>query len=203
MPSELQPVQPDNPDSQPVSDFSETDEVLLFVAKDEHEYGPYDQNQILAMLQTAELTKKDLVFYEGLGEWKPIEDVFDVQEQLTHFMDEGQEPEVVVNVYNILSDMLGAGEEIYYIAHQRKKMLRTQRDVVVVTNKRLIIVRHHLASHEVEDYLWTNISSVQTREGLMGNVFAIRHSNDRSTEVDSLPHSQIAKLVQLAQEMRS
>ena len=176
--------------------------IQFYVAKDGQEFGPYDQNQILTMLQTGEVTKKDLVYYDELGDWKKIEDVFDVQEQLTHFMDEGQEPEVVVAVYNIISEMLGSGEDVYYIAHQRKKFLRSQRDVVIVSNKRLMVLKHHLTSYEVEDYLWSNVLSVHTKEGLMGSVFAVRLSNDRVVEIDDLPHAQIAKLVQLSQEMR-
>ncbi|CAN5367386.1 hypothetical protein BH23VER1_BH23VER1_03650 [soil metagenome] len=174
----------------------------FFVAKDEQEHGPYDETEILTMLQTGEVTKRDMVYYDGLGEWKPIDEVFEIQEALTHFMDEGQEPEVVVKAYNIISEMLGGDEEIYYIAHQRKKFLRGNRDVVVVTNHRLVIVKHHLTGHEIEDYLWSNIVSVQTKEGIMGSVFAIRHSNDHVFEVDAIPHAQLARLVQLSQELR-
>ena len=174
----------------------------FFVSKHDQEFGPYDESQILAMLQTGELAKKDLCFYEGLGDWQPIEDVFEIQEQLIHFMDEGQEAEVVVQVYNILSEMLSGDEEIYYIAHQRKKFLRAHRDVVAVTNRRLLALTYHLTSHDVDDYLWSSVVSVHAKEGLMGNVFAVRLANDRVVEVDDLPHAQIAKLVQLAQEMR-
>jgi hypothetical protein len=176
--------------------------IQFFIAKGGQEYGPYDQNQILTMLQTGEVTKRDLVYYDQLGAWKRIDEVFEVQEQLTHFMDEGQEPEVVVAVYSIIADMLGYGEEIYYIAHQRKKFLRSQRDVVIVSNQRLLVMKHHLTSYEVDDYIWRNIVSVHTKEGLMGSVFAVRLTNDRVVEIDDLPHAQIAKLVQLSQEMR-
>lgn len=178
-------------------------EIQFYVAKDSHEYGPHDQTEILAMLQTGELAKTDHVFYHGLGEWQPIDSVFDIQEQLIHFMDEGQEPEVVVEVYNLISELLGSGEQLYYIAHQRKKFLRSHRDVITATNKRLLVIKYHLTSHEVEDYLWSNIISVNTKEGIMGNLFSIRLTNDHVIEVDGLPHAQIAKLVQLSQEMRS
>lgn len=204
MSSELPP-----PDQEAVTDDSleiaeeAQPQIQFYVAKDGQEFGPHDQTEILAMLQTGELDKKDLVFYDGLGEWQPIEGVFDIQEQLTHFMDEGQEPEVVVEVYNIISELLGAGEELYYIAHQRKKFLRAHRDVVSVTNKRLLVLKYHLTSHEVEDYLWGNIVSVNTKEGMMGNVFSLRLTSDHVIEVDGLPHAQIARLVQLSQEMRS
>jgi hypothetical protein len=178
-------------------------EIQFYVAKGEREYGPFRQSDLLAMLQSGEITKRDLVYYDGLGEWAPIEKVFVIQEQLIHFMDEGQEPEVVLEVYNIISDMLGAGEDIYYIAHQGKRFLRAHRDVVTVTNKRLLVLKYHITSHEVEDYLWTNVVSVQAKEGLMGNVFAVRLSSDHVIEVDDLPHAQINKLIQLSQEMRS
>ena len=181
----------------------EQSHVQFYVAKDGQEYGPHDQTEILAMLQTGELDKTDLVYYDDLGNWKPIESVFEIQEQLIHFMDEGQEPEVVVEVYNIISELLGAGEELYYIAHQRKKILRSHRDVITATNKRLLVLKYHLTSHEVEDYLWSNILSVNSKEGMMGNVFSFRLTSDHVIEVDGLPHAQIAKLVQLSQEMRS
>ena len=85
----------------------------IFVSKENQQHGPYDQDQLLSLLNEGHLSRRDLVYYEGLGEWKPLDEVFEVEEALMHFMDEGQEPEVVADVYQQATQLISSHEQIY------------------------------------------------------------------------------------------
>lgn len=184
----------------PITD--DVTELSFLVYHGEKECGPYTQSQLLDLLQRGQIGRKDLVFYDGLMGWKPLEDVFEIEEQLSHFMNEGQDASVVADVYRHLEPMLGHDEQIYYIAHQRKKMMRPRPDAAVITNRRLIVVRHPLAAITLEDCQWRNVLSVHLKEGMMGTTFSVLDRNNHLVDIEDIPKEQIARLSQLSQEMR-
>ncbi|MFN0126571.1 MAG: PH domain-containing protein [Verrucomicrobiales bacterium] len=181
---------------------SQAAEPSFLVYHGEQECGPYTQSQLLEMLQRGQIGRKDLVFYDGLMGWKPLEEVFEIEEQLSHFMNEGQDAAVVADLYRHLEPMLGHDESIYYIGHQRKKLMRQRPDAAVITNRRLVIMRHTLTGATLEDCQWRNVLSVHLKEGLMGTTFSVLDRNDHLIEIEDIPKEQIAHLCQLAQEMR-
>ena len=175
----------------------------IFVSKENQQHGPFEQDQLLSMLNEGQLHRRDLVYYEGLGEWKPLDEVFDVEEALMHFMDEGQDSDVVAEVYQHVTQIISSHEQIFYIAHQKRKLMKTKPDCVVVTNERLIIIRQSLGGSRVEDHQWKDIISVEMKEGLMGTTFSVLDRNDHVIQIDDLPKPQLEKICQLSQEMRS
>lgn len=174
----------------------------FLVYKDNAQHGPYEQEHLLQMLQDGAISRKDLLFDEGAQAWVPLDQMFEVEEALTHSMDEGQDPAMVVEIYQQMNALISSHEQIYYIAHQKPKILKHKPDAVVVTNERLIINRQGLGGSRVEDYQWKDIISVQMRDGLMGTTFTLLDRNDHVIQVDDLPKSQLERLCQLAQEMR-
>jgi len=174
----------------------------IFVHKNEQQHGPYDEDQLLQLLNDGQIGRRDLIFYEGMESWQPLEEIFDVEERLHHQMDEGQEADVIAEVYQHLSHITGHEEKIFYIAHQKKRLMKSRPDVVIVTNERIIIIRQGLGGSRTEDYLWKNIVSVQMKEGIMGTTFSILDTNDHIVQVDDLPKPQLERLCQMAQEMR-
>lgn len=174
----------------------------FLVYRGDKECGPYSEAQLLELLQRGEIGRKDLVFYDGLVDWKPLEEVFEIEEQLSHFMNEGQDSTVVADVYRHLEPMLGRGEQVYYIGHQRRKLMRQRPDAAVITNRRLVVFRHTLTGTTLEDCQWPNVLSVHLKENLMGTTFSVLDRNDHLVEIEDVPREQIARLCQLAQEMR-
>jgi len=177
-------------------------EVRFLVYHGDRQSGPHSQGELLTLLQQGQIARKDLVYYEGLGEWKPLEDVFEIEEQLSHFMNEGQDGDVVADIYRHLEPMLGHEEQVYYIGHQRKKLMRQRPDAAVITNRRLIVMRHTFTGTTFEDCQWRNVLSVHLKEGMMGTAFSVLDRNDHLVEVEDIPKTQTARLCQLAQEMR-
>ncbi|MES2705278.1 MAG: PH domain-containing protein [Verrucomicrobiota bacterium] len=175
----------------------------IFVSKENQQHGPYDQEQLLTLLNDGKLTRRDLIFYDGLGEWKPLEEVFEVEEALMHYMDEGQDAEVVAEVYQQVTQIISSHEQIFYIAHQKRKLMKTKPDAVIVTNERLIIIHQGLGGSRVEDHQWKDIIRVEMKEGLMGTTFSMLDRNDHIIQVDDLPKPQLEKLYLFSQEMRS
>jgi len=175
-------------------------EFLLF--KDSQQHGPYAQEQLLQMLQEGSISRKDLIFHEDQMDWLPLDQVFEVEEALTHSMNEGQDPSVVVEIYQQMEGLISSHEQIYFIAHQKPKMLKHKPDSVVVTNERLIVIRQGLGGSRIEDCQWKDVLSVQMSEGLMGTSFKILDRRDHVIQVDDLPKAQLEKLCQHAQEMR-
>ncbi|HWB03102.1 MAG TPA: PH domain-containing protein [Verrucomicrobiales bacterium] len=175
----------------------------FLIYKDNQQHGPYEQQHLLQLLQDGSISRKDLVYHEGSGEWLPLENVFEVEEALTHSMDEGQDPAMVAEIYRHITGVISSHEQIYYIAHQKPRILKHKPDCVVVTNERLIINRQGLGGSRMEDYQWKDIMSVQMSEGIMGTTFRLLDRNDHLIQVDDLPKQQLEKLCQLAQEMRA
>ena len=102
-----------------------------------------------------------------------------------------------------MTQLISSHEKIFYIAHQKRKLMKNKPDCVVVTNERLIIIRQSLGGSRVEDHQWKDIISVEMKEGLMGTTFSVLDRNDHIIQIDDLPKPQLEKVCQLAQEMRA
>jgi hypothetical protein len=174
----------------------------ILILKDQQSHGPYNEEQLLELLRDGAISRSDLVYYDGMMDWTPLDQIFEVEEALTHSMDEGQEPSLVAEIFTEASSLISSHEQIFYIAHQKPRMLRQKPDSVVVTNERIIITRHGLSGSRTEDHQWKDILSVEMRENLMGTTFSMLDRADHVIQIDDLPKPQIEKLCRLAQEMR-
>ena len=68
--------------------------------------GPYNIDEIFTLLSEEKLSRQDFVYYEDMEDWQPIEEVFDIQEQLSHFVDDGQDRAKVAEIFQEVSSML-------------------------------------------------------------------------------------------------
>ena len=68
---------------------SESGELLFSVLRrrDDETLGPMTQSELLEKLRLGEVDKSDMVFFEGSPGWEPIEEVFEIHEQLRHFVE--------------------------------------------------------------------------------------------------------------------
>ena len=95
---------------------------------------------------------------------QPIERVFEIEEEVQFFMDEGQNEKVVIRTYQTVAPMLGLGEEIYYIAHQPVTLLRRRPDCVVAQGLRTRIIVDNLLQFDCEatGLAWKRDDSIRT-----------------------------------------
>ncbi len=166
--------------------------------------GPLSENDLLALLNNGEISIEDMVFYEGLGEWQAIGDVFDVQEQISHFVDDGQDTGKVAAAFREVMDVVGSSENIYYIAVQEKAgLLGKTKQCVIITEFHVYMLHERRVGYELEAHLWKTITNTLMRDDGKGlGTFSILLGGEKRVDVCHIPLKQVQRLFQLSQEMK-
>ena len=121
---------------------------------------------------------------------------------LNKFVNEEQDPSVVEQVHSKVSEILTDGEEIRYIAVQKKLVMNISPECVVLTNKRFIIYKPKMLGRvEFEDYIWRDLHDAHVKEGMRSATLTMETVNGHHISVDNLPKSQARRLYTLAQSM--
>ena len=120
------------------------------------------------------------------------------------FLVDQQDEKVVEKIYPRLLDILGTGEEILYIAVQKKPIVNVMADAVAITNKRVIFFSptNFGISIKIVDFLWKDIADVAFREEILGALFIIKTYDGTDVSVDYIPKQQARKLYQHAHYCR-
>jgi len=120
------------------------------------------------------------------------------------FLNDQQDPKAVEKVYTRLTDLLTTGEEIIYIATQKKPLVNILPDCVALTNKRVLFFTAANLGLSIKfiDFVWKDIVDVSIKEEIIGAVFFVKTTNQAEMGVDYLPKVQARKLYQYAQERK-
>jgi hypothetical protein len=120
------------------------------------------------------------------------------------FLRDDQDPKAVEKVYSRLTDLLTTGEEILYIAVQKKPLVNLLPDCIAITNKRVLFFTPANLGLSIKfvDFVWKDVVDVTTKEEIIGAVFSIKAVNGTEMGVDYLPKIQARKLYQYAQERK-
>jgi hypothetical protein len=120
------------------------------------------------------------------------------------FLTDQQDPKAVEKVYTRLVDLLTTGEEIIYIATQKKPLVNILSDCVALTNKRVLFFTPANLGLSIKfiDFVWKDVVNVVIKEEIIGAVFSITTTNGGEMGVDYLPKVQARKLYQYAQERK-
>jgi len=166
--------------------------------------GPYTDTDILNMLNQKEVSAHDLVFYEGLNKWSPIGEVFVIHEQISHFVDDGQDKIRVGEVFREISELVTRDENIYYIAVQeRAGLLSKSKQCIALTDKHIFLVTSVKTGFEIQAHLWSHISNTMMRdEGKELATFSILLDLEKKVDIAHIPLKQVQRLFQLSQEMK-
>jgi hypothetical protein len=118
------------------------------------------------------------------------------------FLHEEQDPKTVERIYGRLVDLLTTGEEILYIAVQKKPIVNLFPDCIALTNKRILFFTPANLGLSIKfvDFVWKDVVDVYTKEEIIGAVFSAKTTNGAEMGVDYLPKVQARKLYQYAQE---
>ena len=117
------------------------------------------------------------------------------------FLNDQQDPKAVEKVYTRLVDLLTTGEEIIYIATQKKPLVNILPDCVALTNKRVLFFTPANLGLSIKfiDFVWKDIVDVFVKEEIIGAIFTVKTTNQAEMGVDYLPKVQARKLYQYAQ----
>jgi hypothetical protein len=120
------------------------------------------------------------------------------------FLTEEQDPKTVEKIYLRLTDLLTTGEEILYIAVQKKPLVNLFPDCIALTNKRILFFTPANLGLSIKfvDFVWKDIIDVYTKEEIIGAIFSVKTTNGAEMGVDYLPKVQARKLYQYAQERK-
>ena len=123
-------------------------------------------------------------------------------DNLKKFLNEEQDPKAVEKIASKLNGLLMKGEEVEYIAVQKKPAVNLSPDCVALTNKRIIFCRPKNMGFtmEFQDYIWKDIQDCHIKEGFLGSEFSIRTVKGKVNTIDYLPKSQARRLYIVAQE---
>ena len=121
---------------------------------------------------------------------------------LKKFLNEEQDPKAVEKLLVKVNGLLTSGEQVEYIAVQKKPAINLSPDCIALTNKRIIFCRpKNLGlSMDFQDYSWKDILDCHMKEGIMGATFSMKTIKGTMNMLDFLPKTQARKLYQFAQE---
>jgi hypothetical protein len=120
------------------------------------------------------------------------------------FLNEEQDPKAVEKIYLRLTDLVTTGEDILYIAVQKKPLVNLFPDCIALTNKRILFFTPANLGLTIKfvDFVWKDIVDVYTKEEIIGAIFSVKTTNGAEMGVDYLPKIQARKLYQYAQERK-
>ncbi|RWY50992.1 hypothetical protein EPL05_13045 [Mucilaginibacter gilvus] len=127
-----------------------------------------------------------------------------MKNMIEKFLKEEQDPKAVERIYGRLVDLLTTGEDILYIAVQKKPIVNLFPDCIALTNKRILFFTPANLGLSIKfvDFVWKDIVDVYTKEEIIGAVFSVKTTNGAEMGVDYLPKVQARKLYQYAQERK-
>lgn len=118
------------------------------------------------------------------------------------FLNDEQDPKAVEKVLGKLSDMLVSGEELLYLAVQKKPAVNLLPDCIVVSNKRIFYCEpaNFGITMNFKDISWKSIKEVSFKEELFGSKFICVPQHGENIITEYIPKVQARKLYQAAYE---
>ena len=188
-------------------EVDEAPEILFSILRlgERDPIGPFTEADLLKLFNDGQVAQDDMVYYDGIGEWKPIHEVFEVQEQISHFVDDGQDTQKVGIAFREVSNVVGPGESIYYIAVQaRAGLLSKTKQCVIITDRHLFLMTDKRVGYELEAHPWKAVTNTLMRdEGRGLGTFSILLGGEKRTDVCHIPLKQIQRLFQLSQDFEA
>ena len=114
------------------------------------------------------------------------------------FINEEQDPKTAEKVLGKILDMLTPGEEVVYLAVQKKPAVTLIPDSIVVTNKRLVFCKpgNLGLTTNFDIYSWKDIKEVSFKEEFFGARFTAVPLTGENLTIDYIPKVQARKLYQ-------
>lgn len=121
---------------------------------------------------------------------------------IDQFLLDEQDPKTVEKVLNKLMDLLTTGEEIQYLAVQKKPAVTLLPDSIVVTNKRIFYCEpgNLGLTMNFKDISWKNVKEVSFKEEFFGSKFICVPTSGENIVTEYIPKIQARKLHQAVNE---
>jgi hypothetical protein len=119
-----------------------------------------------------------------------------------HLIQDEQDPETVGKLHKKLITLMTSGEDLMYLAIQKKPVGNIAPDCIAITNKRIVFCKQKNLglSMDFVDYYWKNIVDCILKEGLLGADIKVKTKDGSLLEMDYLPKSQARRLYAISKE---
>lgn len=121
---------------------------------------------------------------------------------IDQYLSDEQDPKAVEKVLGKLRDMLTSGEDVVYLAVQKKPAVTITPDTVAITNKRIIFcIPGNLGlTMSFQMFNWADIKEVSFKEEFFGAKFTAVPLSGENITIDYIPKVQARKLYQFSNE---
>lgn len=180
------------------------------------ESGPFDSAQVRQLAAQGRLARTDSVSADRVR-WIAAESISGLQfsdrpsgivprqdatAALAKRLVVADQPEdVIAGALERVRSLCIVGEEVRYIAVQRKPIVTLTPDSLAITTRRLIYLETGvLGRAKVHDWIWRDVADVSITEGIVGATVQVRLANGGHFSVDYIPKESARALYRLAQE---
>ncbi|RZL15843.1 MAG: hypothetical protein EOO96_29695 [Pedobacter sp.] len=121
---------------------------------------------------------------------------------MDRFLSDEQDPKAVEKVIGKLNDLLTTGEEILYLAVQKKPAVNLLPDSIAISNKRIFYCEpgNLGLTMNFKDISWKSIKEVSFKEEFFGSKFICVPQHGENIVTEFIPKVQARKLHQAANE---
>lgn len=121
---------------------------------------------------------------------------------IDRFLSDEQDPKAVEKVIGKLNDLLTSGEEILYLAVQKKPAVNLLPDSIAISNKRIFYCEpgNLGLTMNFKDISWKNVKEVSFKEEFFGSKFICVPQHGENIVTEFIPKVQARKLHQAANE---
>jgi len=121
---------------------------------------------------------------------------------IDRFLSDEQDPKAVEKVIGKLNDLLTSGEELLYLAVQKKPAVNLLPDSIAISNKRIFYCApgNLGLTMNFKDISWKNIKEVSFKEEFFGSKFICVPQQGENIVTEFIPKIQARKLHQAANE---
>ncbi|PWS27150.1 hypothetical protein DHW03_14215 [Pedobacter yonginense] len=121
---------------------------------------------------------------------------------IDRFLSDEQDPKAVEKVIGKLNDLLTTGEELLYLAVQKKPAVNLLPDSIAISNKRIFYCEpgNLGLTMNFKDISWKSIKEVSFKEEFFGSKFICVPQHGENIVTEFIPKVQARKLHQAANE---
>lgn len=121
---------------------------------------------------------------------------------IDRFLNDEQDPKAVEKVIGKLNDLLTLGEEILYLAVQKKPAVNLLPDSIAITNKRIFYCEpgNLGLTMNFKDVAWKDVKEVSFKEEFFGSKFICVPQHGENIVTEFIPKVQARKLHQSANQ---
>jgi hypothetical protein len=187
-----------------------------WIRRNGKENGPYDSKTIRTLAESGRLSRNDAVSSDRMR-WVEAASIgglsFSADEKAIVPRDNAssalgsrlavssQPDEIIAASLEKVRALCIDGEEVRYIAVQRKPVFTITPDTIALTTRRLIIVRAGLLGKaRIGDWVWRDIGDVHITEGIVGSTVTVQLADGPTASIDYIPKECARALYRIAQE---